>query len=212
MSWPWINPTFEEAKEAYFYNRGKYNSAAEELRIAQQQETQLQNDKVSLEAQIADGKEKVKKDKKRVEKVERLIKMMEGTGGLGMTDVPGAISKAQKSLEKADEDFGKAIIISGGGGKASIKTAFDMKGVNEDPYSSGALSEFKKEKSRLQQEISEFNVKVSNWQEQLKSVKTRLRTCTSDQQTIQNRMQSFAYDMNHYRIILKNEYDYYVNG
>ncbi len=199
MSWSWSNPSEDEAYEAYSYYRGKYNNAANQKWESERQEQGYRNEKAAAVNQRGELNSQKVHFEKRLEGVEKIIKMMEGRGGWFAADVPSAISKAQKSLAETDTSFRGSIRLSGGGGGASMETAFKPKSVEADAHSASALAAFRAERDNLEQKIAELRSQIANLDAQITSLNSQIRSCNETQSSLQRSMNSYAYDMNHYK-------------
>ena len=114
-------------------------------------------------------------------------------------DVPGAIANAKKSIQKTDASFRRSMRLSGGSGAASLETAFETKTVEADPRSASALQTFRAEKTRLEKEIADLGTQINNLSSLISSLSKKINACDSTQASLQSSMNSYAYDMNHYK-------------
>lgn len=199
MSWSWSNPSEDEAAEAYAYYKSKYQTAANQKRASERQEQAYISEKKSVTAQWNSLSTQKVNFEKRLEGVEEIIKMMEGTGGWFSTNVPDAIEKAQRSISKTDSSFRSCMRLSGGVGAASLENAFKPKTVAADVHASSALAAFKAEKARLEQEIANLNTQLTNLASMVSSLTKKINACNATQASLQSSMNSYAYDMNHYK-------------
>lgn len=199
MSWSWSNPSQDEALEAYTYYKGKYEDAATQKRASEQQEQSYIAERNTANCQItALSAEKINLEK-RVQGIEKIIRMLEGTGNIFSVDVPAAIDRAKKTLSRADDSLRKSMRLSGGGTAASLETAFALKTVEENAHSASALLAFKAEKERLEQAIEEMHAQLANLESLVESLTGKINTCNLSQEALQSSMSSYAYDMNHYK-------------
>lgn len=199
MSWSWSNPTPSEADDAYRYYKSKYADAAEQKRNSERRESSYYSQRNSAKSQIGSlSKQKVNFEK-RLKGIEKIIKMLEGNGGLFSANVPEVISKAQKKLSKADESYRGCIKVTGGTATASIENALAIKTVEGDANSAAALQAYKAERTRLQREISNLNTQITNMTSLVDSLNRKISACNSEQYSLQRSMNSYAYDMNHYK-------------
>lgn len=202
MSWPWNYPSESEAEEACDYYKRKYENAAYELRTAERKQQEYNSQKSSAVSQKNSKLEKKLNFEKRLEGIERIIAMLEGTGGLFVENVPETIRKAQKSLAKTDESFRASIRLSGGNPAPSFEDAFETKTVEADAHTAAALQAFKMEKNRLQQEIADLNAQISSLSDLIDSLNRKINSCIDYQAEMRSRMNNFAFDLRHYRKIL----------
>lgn len=199
MSWSWSNPSSEDAQEAYDYYKGKYNSAANQKIASQNKENRYISDrKNAVSDKNACISQKINFEK-RLEGIEKIIKMLEGNGGWFSADVPEDIEKAQKALSKVDSSFRGCIKMTGGVSAASLEEAFEIKSVESDSNSASALQAFRNEKSRLEQEIENLKKKINELSSLVDSLTKQIRACDAEQRALQASMNSYAYDMNHYK-------------
>lgn len=199
MSWSWSNPSQEEATEAYEYYKSKYYSAANQKRVSERQEQTYISEKNAATTEMNSLSVQKMNFEERVRGIEDIIKMLEGNGGWFSTNVPSAIEKTQKSLSKTDSSFRSSIRLTGGGGTASMEASFAIKSVEADAHSSAALSSFKSEKKRLEQEITNLSTQIANLSSMISSLTSKINACNATQASLQSAMNSYAYDMNHYK-------------
>ena len=124
MSWPWYEPSQQQAEEAYCYYRNKYNRAATQKRESERKEQKYVSEKqaaVSNKNTLSAQKMSLEK---RLEGVERIIKMLTGTGGWFTANVPETIKNAKKSLSEADQSFRSSIKLEGGSAPANLEMIF----------------------------------------------------------------------------------------
>lgn len=193
-----MNPTEEEAEEAYDYYKGKYNAAASQKRASERQEQTYREEKknaVSRKNELASQKLNFED---RLEGIVKIISMLEGTGGWFTANVPDSIGKAQRALTKTDNSFNSCIKLTGGG-SASMETAFAMKTVDADQNSSSALQAYRAEKTRLEGQLEELRRQIDSLSEQISSLTGKINSCNAEQWSLQSSMNSYAYDMNHYK-------------
>lgn len=193
-----MNPTEEEAEEAYDYYKGKYNAAANQKRTSERQEQTYREQKNSAVSQKNELTEQKLSFEDRLEGIVKIIAMLDGTGGWFATNVPDSIGKAQRALTKTDSSFRGCIRLTGGG-SASLESAFTMKTVDADMNSASALQAYKTEKTRLEGQIEELGKQINSLAEQISSLNGKISACNSEQWSLQSSMNSYAYDMNHYK-------------
>lgn len=194
----WANPSPSEAAEMYSYYKHKYEDAANQKRASERLESSYVSQKNSAVSQLNAASSQRVNLEKRLEGVEEIIKMLEGSGGWFTSSVPEAIDKAKSKLKQADSSYRSSIRVIGGTTAASIETAFAIKSVEEDPNSANALSEFKKERTRIEQAITELQSQINNLSSLISSLTSSINACNQTQASLQSAMNSYAYDMNHY--------------
>ncbi len=194
----WSNPSPSEAAEMYSYYKHKYENAANQKRASERLEQSYISQRSSASSQLNNAKAQKVNLEKRLEGVEKIIKMLEGTGGWFSTNVPNAIQTAKNKLKQADNSYRSSIKVTGGIAAASIESAFATKAVEEDANSANALNEFKKERTRLEQAISELNSQINNLAATIANLTSSINACNETQASLQSAMNSYAYDMNHY--------------
>ena len=194
MSWPWNNPTRYQAEEAYDYYRNKYYNAANQKRASERQEQSYVTEKRTAVTNMATLTARKLNLEKRLEEVERIIKMMTGSGGFFGVNIPEVISKAKKSLTQADASFRSSIRLEGGGVAASLETAFETKTVEGE-----ALQAFQAEKARIEQEIIDLKNQIAHLAELISSLTKKINACNQTQAALSASMSGYAYDMNHYK-------------
>lgn len=199
MGYSWNNPTPEEAEEAYWYNRNRYYNAASEYNAARNRAQSLEYQKSASKSQMQSLSTQRVNLEKRLDGVEKIIRCMVGSGGWLATNVPSAISKASKALEKADESFRKSIRLDGGISAARMAERLRVKSVEEDANSSSALSLYRKEKVRIENEINEIRKNLNALSDKVNQLNGQLNSCYSTQNSARKVMNSTTYEMNHYR-------------
>lgn len=194
----WANPSPSEAAEMYSYYKHKYEDAANQKRTSERLESSYVSQKNSAVSQLNAASSQRVNLEKRLEGIEKIIKMLEGSGGWFTSSVPEAIDKAKSKLKQADSSYRSSIRVIGGTTSASIDSAFAIKTVEEDPNSANALSEFKKERTRIEQAITELQSQINNLSSLISSLTGSINACNQTQASLQSAMNSYAYDMNHY--------------
>ena len=195
----WSNPTPEEAAESYSYYKNRYNSAANQKRASEKQEQSYISQKSQANSQInALSSQKINFER-RLRGIEGIIKMLEGSGGFFSKNVPATISKATNALNKVDNSYRKSIRRTGGGSDARLATAFEIKTVEGHPNSSNALQQYKAEKARLEQELQNLKNQLNNLSALVSQLNSKINACNATQASLQSSMNSYAYEMNHYR-------------
>ena len=194
----WANPSPSEAAEMYSYFKHKYEDAANQKRASERLESSYVSQKNSAVSQLNAANSQRVNLEKRLEGVEKIIKMLEGSGGWFTSSIPEAIDKAKSKLKQADSSYRSSIHVIGGTTSASIESAFAIKTVEEDPNSANALSEFKKERTRIEQAITELQSQINNLSSLISSLTSSINACNQTQASLQSAMNSYAYDMNHY--------------
>ncbi len=199
MSWPWNNPSENEAEEACDYYRKKYEDAAWNLRAAERDHQEYRSQKSAAVGKRDNLSQQKVNFEKRLEGIERIIAMLEGTGGLFTENVPETIRKAQKSLSKTDESFRSSIRLTGGSAAPSFENAFETKSVEADAHTASALQAFKREKNRLEKEIENLKIQISRLSELIDDLNRKISACVEYQAEMRYRMNSFAFDLRHYQ-------------
>jgi len=92
-----------------------------------------------------------------------------------MPTITECINDSNSSLRAVGENFLTAVKCSGIA-SADFSGVFEIK---EDLNLSSALSEYLKEKARIQQEIAGINVSISNTQASIDSLNSKIRACDS---------------------------------
>ena len=195
----WSNPTPEEASEAYSYYKNRYSTAASQRNASIRQEQSYAAERSAANSQMSSLSAQKLNFEKRLEGIENIIKMLEGSGGWFSANVPGAISKAISSIQKTDTSYHQSIRMTGGSATASLETAFKAKTVEEDNNSASALQGYKAEKARLEQSIAELKAQIATLSSLISSLSSKISACSSEQAVLQTTMNASAYEMNHYR-------------
>ena len=194
----WSHPTASEAEEYYSYYKKRYNEAAIQKKASENKEENYRSQKNSNKAQIKNMKSQKINFEKRIEDIEKIIKMLEG-GSFVFNDVPEKISKANSKLDNVGESYLKSVKVTGGGSKASFESAFSVKSVQADSYSAAALQQLKKEKTRVEQEINNMSKKINSLTASIDELNKKINSCNNYQRTLRSNMFSYAYEMNHFK-------------
>lgn len=195
----WYNPSQEEAMEAYAYYKNKYYSAAKQRNSLMRQEQAYVSQKRMATTKMNDLSTQSINFEKRLEGVIKIIKMLEGSGGWFVTNVPGTISKAASTIQKTDISYKRSIKMAGGIAAASLETAFAVKTVEEDYRAASALQDYKSEKVRLENNIADLKSQIASLSSQISTLSKQINACSAAQSSYKNTMNSSAYEMNHYR-------------
>ena len=195
----WYDPSQEEAVEAYSYYQNKYYNAANQRNASKRQEQEFISQKSAAAAKMNESSSQKLNFEKRLEGIIKIIRMLEGTGGLFSADVPGAISKAASTLQKTDTSYRRSIRMTGGTAAASLESAFAVKTVEGDPRSASALAAYKAEKERLEQNIADLKSQIASLSGQITALSRQISACSAAQVSYKNTMNTCAYEMNHYR-------------
>ena len=191
MSWSWSDPSQDEAIEAYEYYKSKYSDAAYKKRELERKE-QCYLSEMSEAASKMDSLSFQKVNiEKRLSGIEDIIGMLEHG------NVPNAIESAKSSIERTDLSFRNSINFSQNA--VSLEDAFKPKNVDEDSHSASALSAFKNEKIRLEEELVNLKKQIDGLSDSISSLSNKINACNSEQASLQTTMNACAYDMNHYK-------------
>lgn len=195
----WYNPSREEAIEAYAYYKNKYYNAANQRNASMRQEQAYVSQKSMATTKMNDLSTQKMNFEKRLEGIIKIIKMLEGSGGWFVTNVPSTISKAASTIQKTEISYKRSIKMTGGIAAASLETAFAVKTVEEDYRSASALQDYKSEKVRLENNIADLNSQIASLSSQISILSRQISACNAAQASYKNTMNSSAYEMNHYR-------------
>ena len=195
----WSNPTSDEAAESYSYYKNKYYEAANQKRVAEKQAQTYVTQRNTVTSQMNTLYSQKINFEKRLSGIDGIIKMLEGSGGWFSITVPDTIAKVVSSLNKIDTSYKKSIRMTGGVNAASLENTFDTKSVEGDVCSSTALQQYKAEKARIEQELANLNSQISSLSATISDLTSKINSSYSIQASLQASMNSYAYDMNHYR-------------
>lgn len=195
----WYNPTYDEAEDAYYYYKKKYYDAAEKKQSLKRDEQNYFLERNTKTSEISSLSFQKLNFEKRLEGIARIIKMLEGNAGWFSTNVPAAISKVVSSLSNTEASYTNSIKVLGGAACASLENAFETKSIENDSHSASALQQYKSEKAKLEQELSNLKSRIAALSEEITSLTNQINSCISTQASLQSSMYSFAYEMNHYK-------------
>lgn len=186
-------PSYDEALENYYYYKNRYEDSAVERQSYYRQACNYENEKTIVLNKITQACDEKANLEKRRAGVEQIVRILESGS------VPKAISDVNNSLTKAQESFSKSIRLSGGGQGCDLQAAFRTKGVSEDPNTSFALSEYKKEIERIVNEIQHLNQTISLLNAQVDTLNSKIRNCEDMQNSLRHKMNESAYEMDYYK-------------
>jgi len=196
----WSNPTPDEASDSYYHYKNKYTNAANDLRACRAQNDNLSGQVSSLNTQMGNISSQKLNFEKRLEGIEEIIKMMEGTSiGWFSVGVPEAISRANRSLNEADSAYHSCMVVTDGPSAASLTQAFETKTVEGEASSSAALQQYKAEKARLEQAIENLKRQLANIGNAIDTINAQIRNNSATIDSLRNVMNSSAYEMDHYK-------------
>lgn len=195
----WYNPTPEEASEEYSYYKHRYSDAAAQRSASMRLEDSYVSERNAANSQLSSLSSQKLNFEKRLEGIDNIIKMLEGTGGWFSTNVPSTITKAVSSIQKTDASYHQSIRMTGGTAAASLATAFRTKTVDEDANSASALQGYKTERAKLEQNIIDLNNQIASLSGMISSLNGKINACNADQASLQRTMNESAYVMNHYK-------------
>lgn len=194
----WTYPTQEEAQDAYNDSRRKYNSAAQNLAVSRNNQSNYETQRSSNLLQIAGNQMEKWNLEKRVSQLENIIKMLEGNGGFFGTNVPSDIQKSNVASENVDKSFESSIKCDEIPA-ASLNKVFSSKSVTVHTHSNAALEGFKKEKQRVEQVIATLKNSIIILTNEISSLNSKIASCGLEQIKLKANMASYAYEMNHYK-------------
>ncbi|MGN0537909.1 MAG: hypothetical protein ACI4M3_08045 [Acutalibacteraceae bacterium] len=194
----WFNPEPQEAQESYYYNKRRFISAAEARADSRRQEKQYAYEKKEAQRTISNCKYEKTNFEKRIKGIEKIIKMLEDTGGFFSVSVPTTISKAVKQSSQADASF-KGCIKASDTVAANLDGVISVKTVEGETHSCSALEKLKSEKARLEESVQELNNRITNLTTQIDTLTSQIRACDAEQASYQRIMAQSSYEMSHYR-------------
>lgn len=145
--------SYYEAEENYYYYKNKCENAIQSKQTAKSNIMDCSSNKINFE--------------KRIEQIEKIIKMLEEETTL--SGVVFDINIANKRASKTNDAF-KQCIKCDGLSPADFQTSFKTKSVMEDDNSKSALDKLKQEKSRLENEIENLNKMMKNLEDVITSL------------------------------------------
>lgn len=193
----WFNPTQAEAEDYYYYYKNKYYDAASEKRASERLESSLREQRQNASSKISSFKNDKINFERRLEGIKNIIKTLEGNGGWFSTNVPEAIDKANKALDKADSSYAKSIRVSAIHA-ASLNTAFHVKSVENDRNSAEALQQYRNERDSLAKKIEDLRQSIAQLNADVEMCSRKIRECSALQSSLRSKMFSYSFEMNHY--------------
>ncbi|MBQ8298177.1 MAG: hypothetical protein IJX77_10395 [Ruminococcus sp.] len=194
----WINPTPDEAADGYYASKRKYSEAASQRYASQRAEEGYRAERSRTLGAIASCASDKINFERRIEDLEKIIGMMQGTGGFFSEDVPGAISTANSSLAQADNSY-RSCIKCDSLAAPDMTDIFRNKAVEEEQNSASALQGFISEKARLEQAVIELQAQINALSAAVDTLSQQIRSCNAEQASLSKIMAGSAYDISHYR-------------
>lgn len=186
--------TSTNAEEMYYYSKNKCEEAIYGRNVARQNEVNACNQKRQVNQELSGCKSDKINFEKRIESLEKIIKMLEGQSGIFSTNVVKSIEDANKYSKKADDSFIQCI-KSDSQTSASISEAFKTKSVTNDTDSNNALILFKNEKDRLEHELENINRKMDNLELELNQINKNIQSFQIEQRDLSRSIMGYSYQM-----------------
>lgn len=184
-----------KGQEEFQTARKSYVDAAQAKAYWAGEEQNARNEKNRTASAISSSRTDKLNFEKRLKDIQNIIRMLEGTsGGLFSTNVPGSIQGANTSLRTTNENYHRSIQLIGGG-SADMENAFRAKSVEEDPYSSSALTEYRKAARELEREIENLKQQIAQLSSQMDALSQKIRNCSAQQSAANWKMVTSSYDM-----------------
>ena len=193
----WSNPSPKEAEDSYYSAKNSYANAANQRSASERAQSNYIAEKNSCASALQSSQSEKTNFEKRIAGIGEIIKALEGAGGGGL-DVPSAISSVNTAAGNASESFRSAIQCAEIS-QANLSEVFRSKSVDEDANSSGALSAYKSEKTRLEQAVAELERKIASLFSSIDSLSSKINACNIAQANYSRTMSSAAYEMNHFK-------------
>lgn len=188
-----------DASEYYRYYKRKYLDGISARNASRKKEESYISQRNQKKNQLSQCKAEKSSADKRLNDMNNIIKMLEGSQGIFGTNVPSSISKAEKALDNIESSFHKTIrLINGNGAKPDIKAAFEIKSVDKNTHSNAALVQFKKERSALQQKITNINNSISSLNSAISQLDRSIRACDSEQASLNRQIKSYLVQMKYW--------------
>lgn len=135
-----------------------------------------------------------KKDKinleKRLAEVEKIIRMLEGSGGMFDRNVPETIRASNDAAGKAAGSY-RGCIRDDGVRASDVEAAFRSRAVDEDSRSSGALAAFRREETRLRRLITEIDTQIRKMTAAIDDYSKNIRRYENQMELINRQIRSF---------------------
>ena len=190
--------TPEQAEEEYQRSRNRYQEAAYQKTYWSNQEQELRNQKKYTADVIKSDNSKRVNFEKRLDGIEKIIKILEGDG-VFTSSVPRSITNANQSLQSANHQYLKCIQLSGGSGAANMEDSFKAPTVQGDTNSSQALEAYKNAKIKLEQDIKDLKAQIALLSGQMDDLSRKISNASTQQWSARSAMISSAYDMVRYK-------------
>lgn len=165
-----VNP-----EDEYYRYRRLYNQALDNKIYAERCSNSYTEQKNQKSTQLSNCEAKRTSDKKRLSDVKDILKALEGTGGFFSNDVPSTIEKAGKALKKLGTSFQESFRLTGGSKAADVESCLSVSQIDD-----GTIRVFRKEKERLESEISQADRTISGLKDSIGTLKSKCSQANSD--------------------------------
>jgi len=178
----------------YYESKKAYNKAVAERQALRSREEACCSARANAATNIQNAQTNKINFEKRLAEIEKIIKMLDGSGGWFSANVPSSIENANKQLSKADESFKKCMTCTGYP-PAELTEVFKTPRVDEDANTSQALDMLKKEKIRLETEIQNLKKSIAENQQIVQNMIKQLATINFAKIANTKTVAFAAYDM-----------------
>ena len=182
------------AESDYYEAKRSYNRAVAERQSLRNQESACCSARANATSNIQNAQTNKINFEKRLAEIEKIIKMLDGSGGWFSANVPSSIENANKQLSKADESFKKCMTCTGYP-PAELTEVFKTLRVDEDANTSQALDMLKKEKIRLETEIQNLKKSIAENQQIVQNMIKQLASISFAKIANTKTIAFAAYDM-----------------
>lgn len=189
----WTNPSPEYAQESYSNAKTKYSNAASAYVQNNKQMESYQTEYKSCSAKVDSMRSDKISFERRIEAIGEVIRMLDDGGTVDQT-----INDANHMAQQTEEAFHKNFYCTGIA-KPPIAQAFSHQTVSQNTSSASALSELKKEKSRLEQSLQELGSKLNAMEQNVEALTSKMNALASTQSDLAKTMKNTSFEMNHFK-------------
>lgn len=202
-SMSWNNPSPDEAANAYYSSKSRYNNAASQRQAASRAAEHASAERSRARSEITSCQTDKLNFEKRIEDIRHIVQALDGSASGPLVasigaDIPTLIASLNTSMQESDSAY-RGSIISPDITPAQFYEIMRSNPVGDDSLLSAALQKFRDEIVRLQQAIAELERKINALNALVSDLSTKIRNYEAAQADWSRVMQSSAYDMNHYR-------------
>lgn len=189
----WKNPTQKEAEEMYSQAKAKYQNTAESYLRNKKLLDAYERERNSLAGKGQYAEDKKAGLQKKIDQIEAVISYLSPGGSLDEL-----VYIANQAARSSEESLSGSLKCSGIQ-SPPVSKAFRCPSVYENVHSYNALEILRKEKSRMEQELTELMSKLASFTEEMEALRNKINSINSTQKDLSKIMNNCTYEMQHYK-------------